>query len=324
MATSSDAVLGGTLRTRERRSGIANAPRAVWKFVRRKPLGGIGLLIVTILFLAAIFADVISARITGYGWDKQQISNARKEPSASHWLGTDERGRDIFTRIVFGARVSIFVGFGTIAGSMLIATAIGTLSGYYGKFVDLAFQRIIDIFLAIPFFILALTLTAVVPKADHVRHVGPIALDPSVQGAMTVMVALGVGLSLGASRVIRGAVLGVKANQYIESARALGASDGRILLRHIIPNIFPTILVLASVQLGGVILAESSLSFLGIGIPAPVVSWGRMLTDSRRYITQSPLLSIWPGLAISITVFGFNMLGDALRDVLDPRLRGSR
>jgi peptide/nickel transport system permease protein len=186
-------------------------------------------------------------------------------------------------------------------------------------------QRAVDIFLAIPFLILALTLTSVLPKPDRAREVLFVSLEPSVQGALYIIIALGISFSFGSSRVIRGAAIAIKGNQYMESARALGASDARVLFRYVLPNIFPTILILATVQLGAAILAESSLQFLGFGIPPPVPSWGGMLGGvARTYITKAPLLSIWPGLAIAITVFGFNMLGDALRDVLDPRLRGSR
>ncbi|MBI2760705.1 MAG: ABC transporter permease [Chloroflexi bacterium] len=320
MAASTDISIAGVLREKPKQVLPVAFALTIWRFMRRKPLGAVGLTIVTVLFLAAIFAPVIAP----FGYDQQRIVNQFKDPNATNYLGTDDRGRDIFSRIVYGARVSIFVGFGVITTSMLISTLLGTISGYYGGAIDILTQRVVDIFLAIPFLILALTLTSVLPKADQARDLGPLSLDPAVQGALKIILALGIGLSFSSSRVIRSSVIAIKGNQYMESARALGASDGRILFRHILPNIFPTILVLASVQIGGAILAESSLSFLGFGINPPVPSWGGMLTDLRRFITQHPLLSVWPGLAIAITVFGFNMLGDALRDVLDPRLRGSR
>ncbi len=320
-ATSDVSLGGGTIRARRDRNRLLTLPGSIWKFMRRKPLGGIGLTIVVVLFAAAILADVIAP----FGYDKQNIRERLQDPSAKHWLGTDDRGLDIYSRILYGARVSIFVGFGVIFTSTIIATTIGTISGYFGGKADIVVQRVVDIFLAIPFLILALTLTAIIPKPDRVRSIGPLELEPAAQGGLALVLALGIGLSFGSSRVIRGAVLAIKSNQYIESARALGASNARILFRHILPNIFPTIIVLASVQLGGAILAESSLSFLGYGVPPPFPSWGRMLSGvGRTYITQAPLLTIWPGLAIAITVFGFNMLGDALRDVLDPRLRGTR
>jgi peptide/nickel transport system permease protein len=320
MAASTDIPALGGVRERQRRIMPLAALSSVLRFVRRKPLGGIGLIIVLILFFAAVFAT----QIAPYGIDQQRIVDQFQDPNSDHLMGTDDRGRDIFSRVVHGARVSIFVGFGVIAASTLVSAFIGIISGYYGGWVDIFVQRFVDVLLAIPFLILALTLAAIFPKADQVRHLGPLALKPEIQGALKIVLALGIGFSLGSSRVIRGAVIGVKGNQYIESARSLGATDTRILFRYVLPNIFPVVLVLASVQIGAAILAETSLSFLGFGINPPIPSWGGMLSDWRRFITQHPLMSIWPGAAIALTVFGFNMLGDALRDVLDPRLRGSR
>lgn len=321
MSATTNIGAAGALRTRAERPLPFAAASAVWKFMRRKPLGGIGLVIVTVLLLCAIFAPLVAP----FSYEKQSIRERLQGPSAKHWLGTDDRGRDMFSRIIFGARVSIFVGVGVISTSMILATTIGTICGYYGGKLDIFFQRVVDIFLAVPFLILALTLTSILPKADRTREILFYDASPAVQGALYIIIALGIGFSFGSSRVIRGATIAVKSNQYMESARALGASDGRILLRYVIPNIFPTILIIATVQLGAAILAESSLQFLGFGIPPPVPSWGGMLSGvARTYITKAPLLSVWPGLAIGITVFGFNMLGDALRDVLDPRLRGTR
>jgi peptide/nickel transport system permease protein len=321
MSATTNIGAAGALRTRVDRPLPVTAASAVWKFMRRKPLGGIGLVIVTVLLLCAVFAPIVAP----YSYEKQSIRERLQGPSANHWMGTDDRGRDMFSRIIYGARVSIFVGVGVITTSMLLATTIGTICGYYGGKLDIFFQRVVDVFLAIPFLILALTLTSILPKADRTREILFFDASPATQGALYIIIALGIGFSFGSSRVIRGATIAVKSNQYMESARALGASDGRILLRYVIPNIFPTILIIATVQLGAAILAESSLQFLGFGIPPPVPSWGGMLSGvARTYITKAPLLSVWPGLAIGITVFGFNMLGDALRDVLDPRLRGTR
>jgi peptide/nickel transport system permease protein len=321
MSATTNIGAAGALRSRVERPLPLQAASAVWKFMRRKPLGGIGLVIVTVLLLCAVFAPIVAP----YSYEKQSIRERLQGPSTNHWLGTDDRGRDMFSRIIYGARVSIFVGVGVITTSMLLATTIGTICGYYGGKLDIFFQRVVDVFLAVPFLILALTLTSILPKADRTREILFFDASPATQGALYIIIALGIGFSFGSSRVIRGATIAVKSNQYMESARALGASDGRILLRYVIPNIFPTILIIATVQLGAAILAESSLQFLGFGIPPPVPSWGGMLSGvARTYITKAPLLSVWPGLAIGITVFGFNMLGDALRDVLDPRLRGTR
>jgi peptide/nickel transport system permease protein len=311
--------IGGEAAARTGRDGLWAWPTRVVRFARRKPLGGIGLVIMAALLACAMFAPLLAP----HSYEKQSIKDRLQGPSVTHPLGTDDRGRDVFSRIVYGARVSVFVGFGVIATSMLLAAAIGTVSGYYGGRIDMALQRLVDIFLAVPFLILALTLTSVMPRADEVRRFGPLTLDPAVQSALYIVLVLGISFSFGAGRVIRSAVIGIKSQPYMESARALGASDTRVLLCYVLPNVAPTILVLATVQLGAAVLAESSLQFLGFGIPPPLPSWGGMLSGpARAYITKAPLLSVWPGLAIAMTVFGFNMLGDALRDVLDPRLRG--
>ncbi|MGE0539049.1 MAG: ABC transporter permease [Dehalococcoidia bacterium] len=310
-----------TLRPRANRGPILGPALAVWKFMRRKPLGGIGLVIVAILFISAIFAPLIAT----HSFEQQNIRNRFQKPSAEHFLGTDDLGRDIFSRIVYGARVSVLVGFGVVFVAGLLASTVGIVTGFYGKGVDLVIQRFVDILIAFPNLILLITFTALFPRPEEALAIGPVSLDPSAQRGLYIVIALGILFSFGASRVVRGSVISIKNNQYIEAARAIGATDSRILLRYILPNIFPTLLILTTVQLGAAILAESSLSFLGFGIPPPVPAWGGMLSGiGRAFITREPLLSVWPGLAIALAVFGFNMLGDALRDVLDPRLRGSR
>jgi peptide/nickel transport system permease protein len=309
------------LRPRVDRGPILGPIMAVLRFMRRKPLGGIGLVIVTGLFICAVFAPLIAT----HSFERQSIRERLQSPSTSHFLGTDELGRDMFSRIVYGARISVLVGFGVVLVAGLLAATVGIVTGFYGGLVDLSVQRLVDILIALPALILLITLTALFPEPEAALNIGPISLDPSAQRGMYIVLALGILFSFGASRVVRGAVISIKNNQYIEGARAIGARDGRILLRYILPNIFPTLLILSTVQLGGAILIESSLSFLGFGIPPPVPSWGGMLSGSARtVITREPLLSVWPGLAIALAVFGFNMLGDALRDVLDPRLRGGR
>jgi peptide/nickel transport system permease protein len=310
-----------TLRPKESRGPILGPLAATWRFMRRKPLGGIGLVIVLGLFFAAVFAPLIAP----YSFERQNIRERFQKPSPTHILGTDDLGRDIFSRIVYGARVSVLIGFGVVIIAGLLAGVVGVSSGYYGGGLDLVVQRFVDILISFPNLILLITFTALFPKPENAVQLGPLTLDPSAQRGVYIVIALGITFSFGASRVVRGAVLSIKNNQYIEAARSIGATDGRILLRYVVPNIFPTLLVLSTVQLGAAILAESSLSFLGFGIPPPVPAWGGMLSGiARANITREPLLSVWPGLAIALAVFGFNMLGDALRDVLDPRLRGSR
>jgi peptide/nickel transport system permease protein len=277
--------------------------RAVLRFTRRKPLGAVGGLIVLAMLVMAAGAEWIAP----YAYD-QTIRGARMQsPSAAHWLGTDNLSRDMWSRVVYGARVSVTVAFATIALGTLAATAIGVTSGYFGGVFDTAVQRIVDAWISFPFFVILLSVMAVL---------GP--------GLLNVILALSIVITAAGSRVIRGATLSAVQNAYVEAARAMGCGHLRILVRYIVPNIMATVIVLATIGLGGVILAEGGLSFLGFGVPPPYPSWGAMLSGSgRTYMYRAPWMAIWPGVAISLAVFGFNMLGDALRDVLDPRLRGS-
>src|SRR5262249_22189810 len=225
-----------------------------------------------------------------------------------HPFGTDANGRDLLSRIIWGARISVVVAFGVVAISTFLAVSVGALSGYFGGGFDLWVQRLGAGRLAFAGLVLLVSLVALV---------GP--------GLWSVTVSLGILLAPRASRVVRGAVLRIRHLPYVEAARCLGAGRARVIVKHILPNVFAPIIVLATVQLGTAILAESTLSFLGYGVPPPYPAWGAMLSGTgRAFMLQSPWLSIWPGLAISLVVFGFNMLGDALRDELDPRLRRAR
>ncbi len=274
------------------------------RFCRRKPLGAFGALVIILLLLMAAFAEWIAP----YPYD-HQIPDARlRPPGAGFLLGTDNVSRDIFSRIVYGARVTVTVSFVTVFLGNLLAAAIGITSGYLRGRYDIAVQRVVDAWQSFPFLIIILSLLAVLG-----------------QGMLNVILSLSILVAAGASRVIRGATLTVVENQYVEAARAIGAGHLRIMVRHILPNVLATIVVLATIGLGGIILAESALSFLGYGVPPPHPSWGSMLSSSgRTYMYVAPWMAIWPGVAISLVVFAFNMLGDALRDVLDPRLRGAR
>jgi peptide/nickel transport system permease protein len=221
-------------------------------------------------------------------------------------MGTDNLSRDMWSRVVYGARISVTVGFATIVLGTLVAAAVGISSAYVGGTYDIVVQRIVDAWMSFPYLVIILSLMAVL---------GP--------GLVNLILALSLLIAAGGARVIRGAALSVMQNPYLEAARAMGAGHLRIVLRYVLPNVMATIMILATIGLGGVILAESSLSFLGFGVPPPYPSWGAMLSGSgRSYMYRAPWMAIWPGLAISLAVFGFNMLGDALRDVLDPRLRG--
>jgi peptide/nickel transport system permease protein len=292
----------GARRPASRGSALGLAAREVARFVRRKPLGALGGLIVAGMLLMAAFADGLAP----YGYE-ETIRGARfRPPGAAHWLGTDNLGRDLWSRIVYGARVSVTVGFATIALGTLLATAIGVSSGYLGGAYDLAVQRVVDAWMSFPYLVIVLSVMAVL---------GP--------GLWNVILSLAVITAAASSRVIRGATIAVARQPHVEAALAAGAGQLRIVLRHVLPNVVPTILILATIGLGGVILAESALSFLGFGVPPPYPSWGGMLSGSgRTHMLRAPWMAIWPGVAISLAVFGFNMLGDALRDVLDPRLRG--
>jgi peptide/nickel transport system permease protein len=299
--------------------------RETLKFCQHKPLAAFGGVIVVLMLICAVFAS----QIAPYGYDVRDYHSLLANPSFSHILGTDDVGRDIFSRIVYGARVSVFVGFGTVALSTVVAGLVGIPAGYYGGNWDLFVQRLVDIWLSTPPLVLLITFAAVfgTPTTPQTILPAPIklVLDPAEIRTAQIIFALGLILSGGSSRVFRSAVIGIRNNQYNEAARALGASDFHILWRYILPNVMPVMLVIATVRLGTAILIEASLSFLQFGIPPPVPAWGSMLSgNATQFVNRAPILAVWPGLAISFAVFGFNMLGDGLRDVLDPRLRGTQ
>lgn len=284
---------------------------ALGRFARRKPLGAFGGALVLGMIAAAVLAE-LQIRfdvplVAPYHYTDQVLTERLQGPSLEHWLGTDHLGRDIFSRVIFGTRTSAFIGFGAVAIASIISTVIGVVSGYYGGKIDTGIQRLVDIAISFPGLILLIFLISVFG-----------------QSKLQITIALGLIIAPLASRVVRGAVISIKHNLYIDAARALGANDLRILWHYILPNVFAIIVVGASIQVGAAILAESSLSFLGFGVSPPEPSWGRMLSsEGRQYMVSSPGLAIWPGLAIAMAVFGFNVFGDALRDVLDPRLRGA-
>ena len=274
----------------------------VLRFCRRKPLGAIGAALVLALIIMAVFAD----RIAPYTYDETIRGARMKPPSAQFWMGTDNLGRDIWSRVVYGARISVTVGFATIALTTLLATIIGVSSAYLGGTYDILVQRVVDAWISFPALVIVLSLVA--------------ALGP---GRLNLIIALSILGAAGTSRVIRGAALSTMQNPYVEAARALGSGHWRIILRHVLPNVLATVIIVATIGLGTVILAESALSFLGFGIPPPYPSWGGMLSGSgRSFMYRAPWMALFPGAAISLAVFGFNMFGDALRDLLDPRLRG--
>jgi peptide/nickel transport system permease protein len=287
-----------------RRSAASQLRRNTWRFIRRKPLGALGALVILGILLVAIFADVIDRK------DPNEIDtfNILLSPRSSAWLGTDNLGRDLYSRAIHGTRVAVIVGFGAVALASVGGTVIGLVSGFYGGKVDLIIQRVVDAILAFPPLILALGVVA--------------ATEPSVRN---LVFAIAFVSTPGFSRIVRASVLGVKTSVFVEAAHSLGQSTPKILAFHILPNVAAPIIIVATGAVGGAILAEAGLSFLGLGPPPPNATWGGMLvTEARFRITTAWWLAVVPGAAITLAVLGFNLLGDALRDVLDPRLRGSR
>ncbi|HTE83313.1 MAG TPA: ABC transporter permease [Dehalococcoidia bacterium] len=273
------------------------------QFVAKQPLATAGGLLVLAIILCALLAP----RIAPYGYATGQLSHALEGPSSSHPLGTDWVGRDVLSRIIYGARSAVLVGFGASGAALLLAALLGVAGSYY-RHVDLGLQRLLDIWLSIPALILVLT-----------------ALSVFGTGLVQIIICVAVVLAAGASRIIRSRALAVAHTEYVSAAKATGASDLRVLSRHILPNVAPTIIVVSTAQVGTAVLIEATLGFLGYGIPPPTPTWGQMLSiQGMAYFSTKPLLAIWPGLAIVAAVFGFNVLGDGLRDRLDPRMRGRR
>ena len=274
----------------------------VMRLSRANPVGVLGLILVVFFVATAVTAPIVAPQLPEAVF-RQQIL---KPPSGEFMLGTDHLGRDVLSRTIYGTRISLLVGFAVALAGVSVGTIVGITSAYVGGILDMAVQRVVDVLMSIPGLILALALMA--------------ALGQSLQN---VILALVVGQIPSTVRVIRSVTLGIIQNQYIEAARAIGAPGWWIVLRHVAPNAVPPILVVASILPGGAIVAESSLSFLGLGVPADVPTWGSMLGGSvQRFATSAPWIVVFPGLALSLTVFGINLFGDALRDVLDPRMRG--
>jgi peptide/nickel transport system permease protein len=273
--------------------------RAMRRFKRRK--GALLALVVIAIFVAAA---VLAPLISPYDPDLQTWSAVRKAPSTLHWLGTDDVGRDVLARVIFGARASLLAGVISVAIALLVGVPVGLISGYLGGFIDALFSRITDALLACPFLILAIALAAF--------------LGPSLGNAM---IAIGITTTPIFIRLTRGQVMAVKVEDYVEAARAVGNPHWRIALVHILPNILPPLLVQATLSIAAAIIAEAALSFLGLGQQPPAPSWGSMLNAAQRFLVNAPWMAIWPGLAIFLTVLSFNLVGDGLRDALDPRSR---
>ena len=272
------------------------------RLVKEKPLSIIAGVVILLLILVAIFADVLAP----YPHDEVNIVDRMQAPSGRYLLGTDQLGRDLLSRLIFGAQISLTVGLAATAVNVVVAVLIGGPSGFFGGRLDLAAQRFVDAWMAFPGLLLLLTIMSLVGR-----------------GVPQIIVVLGVTGGIGGSRVIRGAVIGVKENVYFQAAEAIGSTKWRILIRHVLPNIAAPVIIIFTINVGGVIISEAALSFLGFGLPISVPSWGGMLSrEGREFMEVAPRLALWPGLCLTIVVYCLNMFGDAVRDLLDPRLRG--
>ena len=274
---------------------------ALGRFVRKNPLGAVGGVLIVVMVIAALGADLLATHNP-----VRTSSQVLAAPGSEFWLGSDNLGRDLYSRLVHGSRISLAVGIASTLLGGVVGGLLGLLSGYLGGRTDLLLQRLMDVMQALPILVLALVLAA--------------ALGPSLTNTI---VAISVVIVPRAARVVRASVLSIREFVYVESARALGVGHARVALRHILPNTFGPFIVLLTAQLGGAILAEAALSYLGLGAAEPTPSWGLMLSGSASaYAEKAPWIALFPGIAISLAVFGFNLFGDSLRDALDPKLRG--
>src|SRR5438270_2812441 len=274
---------------------------SAWRQARARPLAAIGVVMVVIFTLFAIFAPMLAPQ------DPAALSLPSRlmPPSAAHWFGTDELGRDIFSRVIYGARISMLVGTSVVLGSLMIGLVVGSLAGYYGGWTDrVANVIVMNAFMSFPGILLAIAFVA---------FLGP--------GIFNLILALSIGGWVGYARLIRGQVLATREREFVEAARALGATDLRIIVRHILPNIIQPMIVQAAIGMAGAVLAEATMRFLGLGVPPPTASWGSMLNDARSHLFDAPHLVFFPAMAVMLAVLSFNFIGDALRDYLDPRSR---
>ena len=273
------------------------------RLVKEKPLGTASGIVVLLLILVAIFGGQFSP----YPYNEIHLIDRLQGPSSQYLLGTDQAGRDLLSRLIFGARISVLVGLTVTTISIVISTLIGGVSGFVGGRFDLVVQRFVDAWMAFPGLLLLLTMIAVFGK-----------------GLLQIILVMGISGGIGGARVIRGAVIGIKENVYFQVAEAVGSPRWRSLLRHVVPNITPVIIISFSTSIGGVIMALASLGFLGFGLPPNIPDWGGMLSrDGRKYMELAPRLALWPGLCLTVSIYCLNMFGDAVRDLLDPRLRGA-
>jgi peptide/nickel transport system permease protein len=272
------------------------------RLAKEKPLGLVCGIIILIILITGIFADILAP----YGENEVDLSTRLSTPSTEHLLGTDNIGRDVLSRIIYGCRVSVIIGFAATSSAIALSIIIGLPTGYYGGKVDVLVQRLVDAWMCFPALLILITVMSLTGR-----------------GLFQVILVLGLVFGINNSRVIRSAVISIKENIYVQAAVSVGASPMQILRRHILPNVMAPIIIIFTTSMGAVILAEASMSFLGYGVSPGTASWGAMLSwEGRLYMEYAPQLALWPGLALTITVFSMNMFGDAIRDLLDPRLRG--
>ncbi|MFP3725632.1 nickel transporter permease [Priestia filamentosa] len=274
--------------------------REGWRSFKKNKLALVGGAIVLFFILLAIFAPVIAPE----GVNEQKLQERLQAPSSEHWFGTDDFGRDVFSRVLHGAKTSLWVGFFSVMGSIIVGSFLGIIAGYYGRIADAIISRIFDILLAFPSILLAIGIVAV--------------LGPSLQNALIAIAVINIP---NFGRLIRSRVLSVKEEEYILAAKAIGMSDHRILFHHVLPNSITPIIVQGTLAVATAIIEAAALGFLGLGAQPPNAEWGRMLADSKQYLIQAPWTMIFPGVAIMLVVLGFNLLGDGLRDALDPRMK---
>ena len=274
--------------------------KEIWQRLSKNKLAILGLIIIIVMILIAFFADFIAP----YGYDEQDLTMAFQGPGNGHLFGTDEFGRDIFSRVVYGTRISLLIGFVAVAIAVVIGVLLGAISGYYGDKVDNIIMRLMDILLSIPQILLAIAIVAALGN-----------------GLFNLMLAVGLSSIPHYARIIRASVLSIKDQEFIEAAKAAGSSDLRIIFKHIIPNCLAPIIVQATLGVALAILTAAGLSFIGLGIAPPTPEWGSMLSSGRNYIRDDSYMTMFPGLAIVVTIFALNVLGDGLRDALDPKLK---
>lgn len=274
--------------------------RDAWRAFRKNKIAMIGLIMIVLFVIIALLAPVIAP----YDFKAQELGDRLKPPSSEHWFGTDDLGRDLFTRVLYGARISLWVGTFSVIGSIILGTFLGILAGFYGKWIDMIISRLFDILLAFPSILLAIAIVAI--------------LGPSLQNALYAIAIVNIPTY---GRLVRAKVLSLKNEEYITAARAIGMKNSGILLRHVLPNSLTPIIVQGTLGIATAIIEAAALGFLGLGAQPPSPEWGKMLSDSRQFIATAPWTVVFPGISIMLTVLAFNLMGDGLRDALDPRMK---